>query len=220
MIFELFWDASLTVKLVMLVLIVMSVFSWHIIVSKITDLNKRCKEIKYINNKLMQSGNSLKVWYGLSKEKGFFSDIMRDSYEMLVGKKVLKSEVQNRFEIIKESMEILIDREIQKMKRNSAILATIGSVSPYIGLFGTVIGIMSSFIAIGEAKQATLEYVAPGIAEALIATGIGLFTAIPAYIAFNIIANKIQELDEEYNLLKDEFCIKAKKAITENLKRV
>ena len=77
---------------------------------------------------------------------------------------------------------------------------------------------MTSFIAIGEAKQSNIRYVAPGIAEALVATGIGLFAAIPAYIAFNIISNLIQEIDEEYNLLKDEFYIKTKETFANNVK--
>lgn len=218
MIFKLFLEASLTVQTVMFILICMSIYSWHIIISKLIEIKKRIKEIKYITNEIANSNNILKDWTVICKENGVFTSIIRKTYEVLTSTKVTKSDVQVRLELMKENMEILIDREVQKLKRNTAILATIGSVSPYIGLFGTVIGIMTSFIAIGEAKQATLEYVAPGIAEALVATGIGLFAAIPAYIAFNIISNLIQEIDEEYNLLKDEFYIKTKETFANNVK--
>eukprot|EP01093_Parvamoeba_rugata_P017741 TRINITY_DN723_c0_g2_i2.p1 TRINITY_DN723_c0_g2~~TRINITY_DN723_c0_g2_i2.p1 ORF type:complete len:121 (-),score=28.52 TRINITY_DN723_c0_g2_i2:97-459(-) len=90
------------------------------------------------------------------------------------------------------SMRVALSREIEKLESSLSFLATVGSISPYIGLFGTVWGIMNAFIALGEVKQATLQMVAPGIAEALIATAMGLFAAIPAVIAYNRFANKVE----------------------------
>ncbi|HAD48202.1 MAG TPA: Tol-Pal system subunit TolQ, partial [Idiomarina sp.] len=88
---------------------------------------------------------------------------------------------------------------------NLGILATIGSISPYIGLFGTVWGIMNAFIALGAVEQATLAMVAPGIAEALIATAMGLFAAIPAVIAYNRYVNRVEKVDNQYMNFIDEF---------------
>lgn len=225
MILELFWEASITVQLVILILLGMSILSWHIIISKFSELNKRTKEIKFIHTRVVNSSNIIKEWQMLSKREGFFTTIMREAYDNL-SIKVQKNDnsyqdkLEDKLEIMDELMEISIDREVQKIKRKYNILATIGSVSPYIGLFGTVYGIMTSFIALGESTSAaTLESVAPGIAEALIATGIGLFAAIPAYIAFNMISIKIQEIEEEYNLLKEEFYVHTKKvAISKGFK--
>jgi biopolymer transport protein TolQ len=218
--FELFWEASFLVKLVMMVLIFLSIYSWTIILNKRKDLIKREKEIKYINDEIEKSNKKLKAWITLSEKDGYFTSIISKSLNIISGlKNVKQSEVHNKLSFVKENMEVMIDRELQNAKKNTAILATIGSVSPYIGLFGTVWGIMNSFIAIGQAKQATLEFVAPGIAEALIATAIGLFAAIPAYIFYNVISNKLDEISEEYDLLKDEFCLTAKESVSKQMEK-
>ena len=103
------------------------------------------------------------------------------------------------------SMRVALSREIEKLESSLSFLATVGSISPYIGLFGTVWGIMNAFIALGEVKQATLQMVAPGIAEALIATAMGLFAAIPAVIAYNRFANKVEKLEGNYINFMEEF---------------
>jgi biopolymer transport protein TolQ len=103
------------------------------------------------------------------------------------------------------SMRVALSREVEKLESSLSFLATVGSISPYIGLFGTVWGIMNAFIALGEVKQATLQMVAPGIAEALIATAMGLFAAIPAVIAYNRFANKVEKLEGNYINFMEEF---------------
>ena len=98
-----------------------------------------------------------------------------------------------------------LSREIDELERHLPFLATTGSISPYIGLFGTVWGIMNSFIALGQVQQATLAMVAPGIAEALIATAMGLFAAIPAYVAYNRFISQVEKLENSYGNFMEEF---------------
>ena len=100
---------------------------------------------------------------------------------------------------------VAVAREVDELETNLPFLATVGSISPYIGLFGTVWGIMHSFIALGEVKQATLAMVAPGIAEALIATAMGLFAAIPAVMAYNRFSSRVGKLEHNYATFSEEF---------------
>ena len=103
------------------------------------------------------------------------------------------------------SMRVSQMREVDRLEHNLAFLATVGSTSPYVGLFGTVWGIMNSFQALGNVQSATLALVAPGIAEALIATAMGLFAAIPAVIAFNRYADQVGRLEVRYDAFMEEF---------------
>ena len=106
---------------------------------------------------------------------------------------------------VQRSMKVAVAREEDYLDSHLSLLATIGSISPYIGLFGTVWGIMRSFIALGAVEHASLAMVAPGIAEALIATAMGLFAAIPAVIAYNRYAEKVERLSNTYENFAEEF---------------
>ena len=106
---------------------------------------------------------------------------------------------------VQRSMRVSLSREIDALENHLPFLATVGSTSPYVGLFGTVWGIMNSFRALGSAKQASIAMVAPGISEALIATAIGLFAAIPAVIAYNRYINHVERLTVRYDTFYDEF---------------
>ena len=103
------------------------------------------------------------------------------------------------------AMKVSLSREVEELENNLPTLATIGSVSPYIGLFGTVWGIMHAFVALSAVKNATLAMVAPPIAEALIATAMGLFAAIPAVIAYNRYSNIVEKIENDYINFMDEF---------------
>jgi biopolymer transport protein TolQ len=103
------------------------------------------------------------------------------------------------------SMRVALSREMDRLENNLPFLATVGSVSPYIGLFGTVWGIMHAFHALGNVQQATLALVAPGISEALVATAIGLFAAIPAVVAYNRYSNQVERLNNRYEEFMEEF---------------
>lgn len=106
---------------------------------------------------------------------------------------------------VQRAMRVALTRETDYLEMHLPFLATVGSTSPYVGLFGTVWGIMNSFRALGAIQQPTIGHVAPGIAEALIATAIGLFAAIPAVIAYNRYANKVERLVTRYEIFMDEF---------------
>jgi biopolymer transport protein TolQ len=108
-------------------------------------------------------------------------------------------------EASQRAMRVALNREIDELETHLPFLATTGSTSPYVGLFGTVWGIMNSFRALGNVNQATLSMVAPGIAEALIATAMGLFAAIPAVVAYNYYASGIERLASRYDAFSDEF---------------
>ena len=110
-------------------------------------------------------------------------------------------------ESAQRAMRIELSRELDRLDEHLAFLATVGSTSPYVGLFGTVWGIMNSFMSLGNVKQATLALVAPGIAEALIATAIGLFAAIPAVIAYNRLSTRLDRLTGRYELFVEEFVV-------------
>jgi biopolymer transport protein TolQ len=105
----------------------------------------------------------------------------------------------------RRSMRVALSKELDQLEGNLSFLATVGSTSPYVGLFGTVWGIMNSFRALGGAQFATLSMVAPGIAEALIATAMGLFAAIPAVVAYNRYANDVDRLSNRYDTFVEEF---------------
>ena len=102
-------------------------------------------------------------------------------------------------------MRVAMSREVDGLEKSLPFMATVGSISPYIGLFGTVCGIMNSFISLGSAENATLAQVAPGIAEALVATAMGLFAAIPAVMAFNRFSHQVEKLENSYGNFMDEF---------------
>jgi biopolymer transport protein TolQ len=106
---------------------------------------------------------------------------------------------------VQRAMRVALSREVDYLETHLSFLATVGSTSPYVGLFGTVWGIMNSFRALGVVQQATLAHVAPGIAEALIATAMGLFAAIPAVIAYNRYANDVERLITRYEIFMEEF---------------
>jgi biopolymer transport protein TolQ len=103
------------------------------------------------------------------------------------------------------TMRVALNREVDELENHLSFLATVGSISPYIGLFGTVWGIMNSFLALGAVQHASIGSVAPGIAEALIATAMGLFAAIPAVIAYNRYSNDIERLINRYDIFSEEF---------------
>ena len=106
---------------------------------------------------------------------------------------------------VQRAMRVALSREINYLETHLSFLASVGSTSPYVGLFGTVWGIMNSFRSLGSISQPTIAHVAPGIAEALVATAIGLFAAIPAVIAYNRYANNVERLVARYEIFMEEF---------------
>ena len=206
---SLFFRADLVVKLVILILFAASIFSWTIIIHKIRlfrSLNKLTKSFEEI----FWSGKSLK---SISLDAANISDspirsVFLDAIDEVEKSKTISSKnyesVSKRIERV---MDASIDLETEKLSENFGYLATIGSTTPFIGLFGTVWGIMNSFQSIAISRNTSLAVVAPGIAEALFATALGLLAAIPAVIAYNIFTNQVNDQNAKMYRFKEHFSV-------------
>jgi biopolymer transport protein TolQ len=201
--------ASLLVKLVMLVLLVASLASWTLIFTKRRELRLTKREARSFEDQFRAAEDLTALFNrvtakrapaeGLEKvfEAGFKEYARLHKRENIDPAAVLDG--------TQRAMRIAMSRQLEELEANLPTLATVGSVSPYVGLFGTVWGIMNSFQALGNVHQATLAMVAPGISEALVATAMGLFAAIPAVIAYNRFSSEIDRLYSRYDIFLEEF---------------
>ena len=200
--------ASFLVQIVMLILLSASVLSWVIIVLKYKVL-KQAKEQAILFEDQFWSGINLSELYQRVKRKANerrgMARIFEHGFAEYVRIQKNKTNTEMMLAGVQRSMKVALAREEDHLDSHLSLLATIGSISPYIGLFGTVWGIMRSFIALGAVEHASLAMVAPGIAEALIATAMGLFAAIPAVIAYNRYAEKVDRLSSTYENFAEEF---------------
>jgi len=207
-IFTLIMDASLIVKAVMIILVLASLASWTLMFIKRSQLSKAEKKLEIFEDRFW-SGISLNKLYGdlanRSDRDGMSAIFFNGYHEYARLNKGATPRLLPVTDTAQRAMRVAETREIDKLEQNLSFLATVGSTSPYIGLFGTVWGIMNSFISLSEMKQATLAVVAPGIAEALIATAIGLFAAIPAVIAYNRFSDKVDRIAIRYENFREEF---------------
>ncbi|WML89005.1 protein TolQ [Thiothrix subterranea] len=201
-------DASLVVKIVMILLVLASLLSWTLIMVKSSTINSTQSNVTQFEERFW-SGVSLNSLYEELSQKTQRRGLERIFYDGFHEyKRALNTDPTSRLSVtdsVQRSMRVAASKEVDELERNLAFLATVGSTSPYVGLFGTVWGIMNSFISLGQMQQATLGVVAPGIAEALIATAIGLFAAIPAVIAYNRFSDKIDRLVVSYDNFREEF---------------
>ncbi|HUE92323.1 protein TolQ [Pseudomonas sp.] len=195
-------DASLLVQAVMLILLLASLLSWYLIIQRSAVLRRNERLMKDFQLRF-RSGHDLAQLYregsdGVDEDAGL-QQIFQAGYHEFVQ---LKREPGIAGELVIDGVErsllVAISEQEERLEKGLPFLATVGSVSPYIGLFGTVWGIMNSFIGLSQVQQATLSTVAPGIAEALIATAIGLFAAIPAVIAYNRFSARVATLSTRY----------------------
>lgn len=208
-ILDLFLKASLLVKLIILILICFSVSSWAIIIQRTRILNAATRNAEVFEDKFW-SGIDLSSLYQESQaRRGTLmgsEQIFQAGFKEFARLHRANSHApESVIEGASRAMRISMNRELESLEAHIPFLGTVGSVSPYIGLFGTVWGIMHSFIALGSVKQATLQMVAPGIAEALIATAIGLFAAIPAVMAYNRLTQRVNKLEQNYDNFMEEF---------------
>jgi len=207
-IFELVLEASLLVKFVMLVLLGFSVTCWAMIFQRRKALNLAKKQLKDFEDKFWSGADLSKLYSETSAKnqiQGVESLFVAGFKEFA---RLRKSHIDNPQTIVDgthRAMRVALSREVDDLEVHLPFMATVGSISPYIGLFGTVWGIMNSFIGLGSVQQATLSMVAPGIAEALIATAMGLFAAIPAVMAFNRFSHKVEKLENSYGNFMEEF---------------
>jgi biopolymer transport protein TolQ len=206
-IWALFWQADWIVKLVMIGLLGASVWTWAIIFDKLVSYNRMRAALNRFEQ-VFWSGQSLEELYRtLSDRKttgmgSIFVAAMREwkkSFE-----KGAKSPLALQTRIDK-AMDLALTREMERIEGRLGFLATVGSASPFIGLFGTVVGIMTSFQAIAGSKSTSLAVVAPGIAEALLATALGLLAAIPAVIAYNKLTSDANKIGVRMEGFSDEF---------------
>ncbi|VAX76364.1 Protein TolQ [Serratia symbiotica] len=208
-ILDLFLKVSPLVKLTVLILISLSVVSWAIIIQRIYIFNKATDVADVFKSKFW-SGVELSCLYQESQahrniltglEQIFYAGFKEFTRLHSANKDVPKSVIEGA----SRAMRIAMNLELEGLERHITFLGTVASISPYIGLLGTVWGVMHAFIALGVAKYATLQMVAPGIAEALITTAIGLVVAIPAVISYNTINQRLNKIEQNYSTFMEEF---------------
>jgi biopolymer transport protein TolQ len=205
--------ASLPVQAVMVILLITSLFSWWYIFIKVATIKRAETESEEFENKFWSGGDLNKLYEvvtaGRRKPQGMAS-IFEAGFKEFVRHKQHPG-MENRMDVSdvmegsRRAMRAAYNRELDDLDAHLPFLASVGSVSPYIGLFGTVWGIMNAFRGLSNVAQATLSQVAPGIAEALVATAIGLFAAIPAVIAYNRFASSVDRLSVRYESFMEEF---------------
>ncbi|MGA8155094.1 MAG: protein TolQ [Rhodoplanes sp.] len=206
-ILHLFWKADWVVKLVMIGLLTASVGVWAIAIDKFILYSRTRQAMKHFEN-VFWSGQSLEDLYRALAARptdsmaALFVAAMREWKRSFEGSHPAIASLQMRLEKV---MDVTIQREVERLERWLLVLATVGSASPFVGLFGTVWGIMNSFQAIAVSKNTSLAVVAPGIAEALLATAIGLVAAIPATIFYNKFSSEVNKQATRLEGFADEF---------------
>jgi biopolymer transport protein TolQ len=201
-------QASIPVQLVLAILAFASLMSWAIIFNKRAVIRRAGREADQFETSFW-SGGDLAQLYRTVESKGRTTG-MASIFELGFREFARMRQqgavpVDQLLEGARRSMRVAQLKEIDRLEQSLSTLATVGSTSPYVGLFGTVWGIMSAFASLGNAQQATLAMVAPGISEALITTAIGLFAAIPAVVAFNRYADQVGRLEVRYDAFMEEF---------------
>ncbi len=207
---QLIWHASLPVQLVMVLLLAASVLSWFIIFGKMGVFSRANKEAEEFEGRFW-SGADLNQLYRTATERNrvvsgleaIFEAGFREFTRLRQQKKNVDARTQ--LEGAQRAMRATLAREVDALEHNLETLANVGSTAPYVGLVGTVFGIMVSFHGLANNKQATIASVAPGISEALIATAMGLFAAIPAVWAYNRFATRVERLSVRYESFTEEF---------------
>ena len=203
---NLFLEAGIVVKIVMLLLFIASILSWIVIVERFNFFRK----IKNDNDNFLKtfwSGKDLDTLYKeVSKDTSLYGarNLFKNSFDEFSLIHSEESISDFDLESINRSMRVSIASDEEEMNKHLSFLANVGSVSPYVGLLGTVWGIMTSFQGLSDATQATINAVAPGISEALIATGMGLFAAIPAVVAFNKFTSESETISQNTLIFAEE----------------
>ncbi len=208
-ILDLFLQASLLVKIVMLILLGMSVASWAMIIKRSQILSNAAAKAERFEDRFWSGVDLSQLYKEVEARK---DDLMGSEQIFYTGFKEYARLHRSNGQVpdavmegTSRAMRVSLLREVDELETSLPFLATVGSISPYIGLFGTVWGIMHAFIALGAVKQATLAMVAPGIAEALVATAMGLFAAIPAVMFYNKLTNQVSKLEHTYATFMEEF---------------
>ena len=201
-IISLFFRADIIVKTVIIILIVSSIYSWAIIFEKIKMFKKINKTTEEFENKFWKSKSAENFYNNLpAKLEDPMASVFRNSMEVML--KCRRSPNPN--EKMSRMLEINLEQQMEKIEKSYTFLATVGSTAPFIGLFGTVWGIMNSFQSIAISRNTSLAIVAPGIAEALFATALGLLAAIPAVVAYNKFNNDSKKYSQKLENFSKRF---------------
>ncbi len=207
--FHLIVNASIPVQAVMLMLVVASIMSWTMIFKKRVTLNQAKRAADAFEEQFWSLDELTPLYERINRQRheasgmellfeaGFREFVRLQKNSGVVAEAIMEGS--------QRAMRVALNRELEELEAHLSFLATVGSTSPYVGLFGTVWGIMNSFRALGNVQQASISMVAPGIAEALIATAMGLFAAIPAVIAYNRFSNDVERLINRYDTFIEEF---------------
>lgn len=210
---EYFFQAGPVVKFVMLILLTVSVLSWTLIIQKILFYRLVNRNYETFIKRFEGCTDLTRLFNDIDSrcdEREGLTAIFYNGYKEFVDLRKLGS---LSLDAVKRVMQISRSKESLELESNLSLFASIGSITPFVGLFGTVWGIMTSLQALGHAHQATIAHVAPGISEALIATALGLFTAIPAAIAYNRFANTTNEILDKYEMFEEELLTKLHKKV-------
>lgn len=200
-----FLQAGLIVKTVMLILLAASIISWTLILQRAWFFKQLKLRYNAFNNRFWECTDLSRLFTDLDTkvdEREGLAAIFHSGFREFLRVRKLGD---ISLEPIQRVMQISHAKEAERLQQHLPFFASVGSISPYIGLFGTVWGIMTSFQALGHAQQATIAMVAPGISEALVATALGLFTAIPAVIAYNRYTTRANGLLDRYDIFQEEF---------------
>ena len=204
-------NASIVVKVVMLLLLAVSFMSWMFIFQKWFSIRRANRQTEQLEREFWGGRDLNALYQGAVNNRHSIGNLERifeagfREFAKLRGQKGANTDASDMVDGARRAMRATFQREMDFLERHLAFLASTGSVSPYVGLFGTVWGIMHSFRSLANVQQATLAQVAPGIAEALIATAIGLFAAIPAVVAYNRYSYDIERLANRFESFMEEF---------------
>lgn len=208
-ILELVANASLLVQVVMAMLLLASLISWTMIFRKWLSFRQLTLAADEFEEEFWSGGDLTRLhqeWSGRRRQPEGIASIFSAGYREF--NRLSQKEHIDRGDLVdgvQRAMRVALSREIDAVETHLSFLATVGSTSPYVGLFGTVWGIMNSFRSLGTMQQVTIATVAPGIAEALVATAMGLFAAIPAVIAYNRFSHTAERLMTRYEVFMEEF---------------
>jgi biopolymer transport protein TolQ len=205
---ELVMHASLIVQIVMGLLLIASIISWAIMLRKRAELRRARSEADRFEEVFWSGGDLSSMYRAIDQSRrvtrgmeNIFESGFREFTRMRQQGSVAAAQL---LEGSRRGMRVALLRETDRLEQGLSMLATVGSTSPYVGLFGTVWGIMGAFHGLGDVQQATLQMVAPGITEALIATAMGLFAAIPAVVAYNRYADQVSRIEVRYDTFVEE----------------
>jgi biopolymer transport protein TolQ len=201
-------DASPIVQVVVGLLLLASLASWAIIFRKSQVISRSRRQAEKFETAFWSGGDLATLYRGVEikgRAGTGLQSVFESGYSEFSRLRQLGTPPEQQLPGARRAMRVAQLRELDRLEKNLALLATVGSTSPYVGLFGTVWGIMSAFHNLGNVQQATLAAVAPGIAEALVTTAVGLFAAIPAVVAYNRLADQVSRLELRFDTFIEEF---------------